>query len=269
MLWSVLPALATPPGPFLEGFAVSSRDDAPIDAWILVDANFEPAATVTSGPDAPFPLQVESVVEYGVTGDVVALLPPDGGWAPEAAYTVEVTGGDYTYVAEGLAPLPFSTGAAPADPPEEPDVSVEVGPWGPEGRYDWGCCEPTREIAFAIGNPQADAWSAVEIVAVYPDRHGPDRVGLAIGPGDHAVSDWQWKESGELFPSCWRIAGVAADGEASTPVEVCVDDRVTIDGQPQGWGCSHGGATAALATLAALSCRSSRSRSGGARRAPR
>lgn len=227
----VATALALPPGDNLHGSAVGTRDDAPTDAWILVDANYAPDASLADGPGAPDVLATALVISYTTWNDsFAAVLPPSSGWAPGAAYTVAVVGDGYgASTAEGFE-LSFGVGPGPADPPVEPDV-IEVisSPRTEEGSWPGGCCAPTTEVTVRFTNLDPDPWSSVMLLGDF--ARGEDsgttpfqeQLGLAVGPGEHTLSYTRREEGGRILPDL-SVVGVAADGERSAPVPVEIGD---------------------------------------------
>jgi hypothetical protein len=265
MLFLLAAAHATPPGPVLIGLAIEPRDDAPIDARILVRATFAPETLVTEGPELDVVLPSEVVVAYSMNEPLVAVLPPEGGWAPNAERTVVVLADPYGESAMGET-LTFSTGASGAADPIDPEVlDVEVSEWSDDTEYGWGCCAPTRTVTVTVTNPSADPWSYVELLGDFPGPSqlttSPDlrRLDAGIGPGEHAISYLQWFQDGELHPFAFSVAAVEADGDRSA--EVPVDAPGDLPADPEeptegsaACGCSSGGSgawTLALALLAA------------------
>ena len=156
-----------------DGFVSSPRSDAPVDGWLLYEANVDPEATVVDGPGAPFVLDAV-VVE--TEAPMAILFPPDGGWEAGASYTVEARGS-----------LTFTVGDAEAPPAVDPEItSIEVGDWSErEHEYVGGCCAQIRPVVVELNLPGGDRWAFSELHA------GDGYVGgvrdLSVGSGRHVL----------------------------------------------------------------------------------
>jgi hypothetical protein len=241
MLLVAVSAFATPPGPILDGFAVETRTDAPTDARVPVAANYTPPARILAGPAAGAELAVEPVPSWGY-GEYVVIAPPSGGWVAAAQYTVGVVDSGYgTTSSTGATAYELSFGVADApaaDPvaPERSDPTVEA--WSEDGRYPFGCCAPTRLVTFSVDNLDPDPWSMVLLTGDLPRHPQPETLDVAVGPGLQQLSFLQWKDGSEVYPECFVVAGVAADGDRADGESVCLDED---GGVVPGCACSTRG----------------------------
>ncbi|MEQ1503438.1 MAG: hypothetical protein ABMB14_14465 [Myxococcota bacterium] len=234
------------------GFAVESRDDAPTDGMLLYTTNRLYPATGTDQDGVTVPLEV-----VRVTGiwDVpqIGIRPPPGGWGADASWTVTVVG-----QGDARTALPFTTGADPAPPPAAEIGPPEIGSWSDEpGGYLYGCCERTREVTIPVSAPDADPWSWIELVALFPPTTDPDdaiddHLTTVIGPGTHPLTLVQWDEDGVVQPTCGAVVPVSASGARGTAVTFCAADPPGPAGCTTGAGRGGLGIGPALVAAAAL-----------------
>jgi len=195
-----------------DGFVSSPRSDAPVDGWLLYEANVDPEATVVDGPGAPFVLDAV-VVE--TEAPMAILFPPDGGWEAGASYTVEARGS-----------LTFTVGDAEAPPAVDPEItSIEVGDWSErEHEYVGGCCAQIRPVVVELNLPGGDRWAFSELHA------GDGYVGgvrdLSVGSGRHVLRLQQHLSEGkEPVPACFDVVSRNAGGWPGSTRSFCTDYR--------------------------------------------
>ena len=268
------------PGYVVAGFAVETRDDAPTDAELLIEATFAPIVGVVDGPNGAEPLESEMLVAPPAGDGLATIAPPPSGWEPNATYTVEAqpghddTGGPISFT--------FTTSDVGAETPSVPTIeSVTATAWSEDTKYAWGCCKPTRLVTITVGSASTDPWAYVRL---WGDFDGPSQIttepvhgnlDVGIGPGFHDLTYVQWRDGETLEPDAFEVSQFSATGAASKSqrVEIDIDGNAavgdTIDcckdaadgGETDGSGCvSVPNAAALYAALAALAITRRRSR---------
>jgi hypothetical protein len=232
-------------GYVVSGLAVETRDDAPTDAELLIDATFPPTVAVVEGPNGVEPLQSEALTVCEMTGRGLATVsPPASGWEPDATYTVEVQPGSDDE--GGPVSFTFATTDVGAEAPGDPSIlSVAASDWSEETKYAWGCCKPTRVVTITVEAASPDPWSYLRLRGEFG---GPSQIttqpvhgnlDVAVGPGVHDLTYVQWRDDGDtLEPRAFEVSQFAANGAASEAQRVEIDlDGTAVVGDDTGPPC--------------------------------
>ncbi len=235
-------------------FALPERTDAPTDALLLYDANFDVSANVVEGPGAPFALASESLLPYPSGNET--LVQFTHAWEAGATYRIEVPAQGWDEAAFGEISFTVGTSAAPA--PSTPTVlGVTVGDWSEEEeQHVWGCCGFTREVSFEVESTSADPWAYVELKGLFEgetqitETPSLQRLDVGIGPGTHTLRYRQWEQDGALNPPAFEIAAVSSSGVRGEAQRIDIADDTEAPGPPLcGTSGAAGFAPLALALL--------------------
>lgn len=228
MLLLFVPAPAEGPA-FLGSFRSPPRDDAPIDAVLLLDAADIPVEATLQRPDGAWALRTEPHTA-SFTSQSVRVLPPEGGWPVGEPLTVTVAAGP----GYPEASLSFQADGSSAASVPAPLIHGYAWELRSDAPYRGGCCRTAREVLFDVSLDTSDPWATLEVFETPADGDpGPSRiVDFQLGGGRRVLSALQWEEpDGSFEPACFWLASTGASGERSLPQQVCPS-------QPSS-GCSH------------------------------
>ncbi|MFT4625899.1 MAG: MYXO-CTERM domain-containing protein [Myxococcota bacterium] len=248
-------ALANTWGPTLDGFVSTPRADAPVDGIPVYVADIPVTLTLEADGGPPAPLTTAPI---GDSGFMHGVHPPDGGWPVGVPLVVRITeSGAYPTAAgdDAVLELAFTATADPALATATPVPRAPVaGEWIPDSDYPWGCCADVRAVDLTVDIPGADPWAVAQLVADDGETVSsePVRAGIAL------LSWVQWVDEG-AHRACVDVIAYGAAGDASAPIEVCLDlpDGATdsgraVDDSKDGCGCDVGPNPASWSALMLL-----------------
>ncbi len=251
--------LATPRGPYIEGFLSPERLDAPTDGEVLLASNFLPVCTAAD--DLGSIVELVGVHIRGVGEDgYAAYSPPPGGWVAGRSYILGATD-DYGTNAS----LIFSVAADVAPPPQAVTVGdVVLGPWSEPTTYPGGCCFPVRTVTIDAHIADSDTWSRVELIEHRDDDVEVNAVdwnsylAIKMGPGDHEIQFEQWCDDFGPQPPCFDLVPISASGEIGDRIPMCAQEACAPDDSNDSDESSDSDNAASAASASCGGCASSR-----------